>query len=758
METGLGAVAANLGGMPVSVEQTTRAVTLNGAGLEVEVALKPLLIAVTRRGRRLIADLQLFTQPGSGHDRFIQLTEGVIVEEERGSPAPIETARVVETGPGGLELEAETPEGPARVAVRLGGRDRVEIRLHPASTSFRIGAAWSRAATERLAGLGARHCEAVDPDGRVVGLGSDRRYTGPDCPADVLEEGGIPQGDYLPVPWLISNAGWSAWVETWGPGLEFDLRSAIVLSQRAAAGALRLHLICNPTPASRLRHYLRLTGFPGLLPEWAYGHWKSRDVYEHERDVLEDLEGYLEHSIPLDAIVIDSPWETQYNTWRFNPSQFPDPEGLIARLRREDVRTVVWVTPWVNLDSTDGQRPPDAESERLHRQPASNYAEGAWSGHYVRGPAGEPYVGRWWMGTGSPVDFTSPAARRWWQRQARDVLELGVEGIKADDGEGYYFPPDVRFADRRRGAEAAWAYGDLYRRTMQEVLDEVHPDTGVLFGRSGWSGQQATGITWGGDQASDFWSLRTLVVATLTAAASGFSNWSHDVGGYLGKRLIERCPRELLLRWVQFGCFTPLMQAHGRFEQEAWRYDDLTLATYRDFVLMHERLVPYIRAAAASAARTGLPIVRPLCLSDPADPRAWSLTDAYGFGPALWVAPVVEEGATERRVYLPPGEWIDLWSHQAVVGGREAIAPAPRDRIPVWVRRGSIVVTYPAEHVAAGLGDTSESERPLEATLWGTPRPGHAMARLADGTRIRWRAGEWSVTPTDLQISFSELR
>jgi hypothetical protein len=122
------------------------------------------------------------------------------------------------------------------------------------------------------------------------------------------------------------------------------------------------------------------------------------------------------------------------------------------------------------------------------------------------------------------------------------------------------------------------------------------------------------------------------------------------------------------------------------------------------------------------------------------------------------VAPVVEEGATERRVYLPPGEWIDLWSHQAVVGGREAIAPAPRDRIPVWVRRGSIVVTYPAEHVAAGLGDTSESERPLEATLWGTPRLGHAMARLADGTRIRWRAGEWSVTPTDLQISFSEIR
>ena len=113
---------------------------------------------------------------------------------------------------------------------------------------------------------------------------------------------------------------------------------------------------------------------------------------------------------------------------------------------------------------------------------------------------------------------------------------------------------------------------------MQRALDEVHPGTGVLFGRPGWTGQQAVGITWGGDQPSDFWSLRTLVAATLTAAASGFSNWSHDIGGYLGEKLVSRCSKELLARWVQFGCFTPLMQAHGRFEQEAWTYDEELLA------------------------------------------------------------------------------------------------------------------------------------------------------------------------------------
>ena len=302
-----------------------------------------------------------------------------------------------------------------------------------------------------------------------------------------------------------------------------------------------------------------------------------------------------------------------------------------------------------------------------------------------------------------------------------------------------------------RGAEAAWHYGELYRRTMQRALDEAHPASGVLFGRSGWAGQQATGITWGGDQASDFWSLRALVAATLTAAASGFSNWSHDVGGYLGRRLVERCPRELLLRWVQFGCFSPLMHAHGRFEQEAWRYDPGTLRAYRDYLLLHERLVPYIRAAAATAARCGLPITRPLCLVDPSDPRGWTIDDAYLFGPSLWVAPVLEQGATQRRVYLPRGEWLDYWSRAEVTGGRELSVPAPPDRIPVWVRAGSILVTYPAEHVAAGprlrRGDANgHSRRPCgDARAADGPRPGwptgpRCAGQVGDGRSTRRRA------------------
>jgi alpha-glucosidase (family GH31 glycosyl hydrolase) len=711
--------------------------------VRVSVSLDPFAIEV-RRGRRLIRGMGLWSAAGQARDRFIQPTEGVIAAEELEGPVRLERAEPVAAG----EARLSARIGAAHAAIQLSLSDErltIDLRIEPAP--FRLGADWEARPGERFTGLGARHGERVDQTGRRVRLGCDRRYTGPDCPPDMLDVGGIPQGDYAPMPWLLASRGYALWLETDGDGAEFELGHRIAVSCRGAAGGFRLHVLTDPTPAARLRRFLRITGLPTLLPDWAYGHWKSRDVYEHQRDVEKDFDGYRHHRIPLDAIVIDSPWETQYNTWEPNPHQFPDFEGMVARFRDQGVRTAVWVTPWVNVESRDGQRPPDPESERLHREPAPNYEPAALAGHFVKAEDGHPFVARWWMGTGSPVDFTSEAAEAWWRDLAKRTLRLGVEGIKADDGEGYYFPPEVRFADGRRGAEAAWGYGRLYRRSMQRALDEVHPGSGVLFGRSGWTGQQAVGVTWGGDQASDFWSLETLVAATLTAAASGYSNWSHDVGGYLGERLVARCPKELLLRWVQFGCFTPLMHAHGRFEQEAWAYDAETLRIYRDYVLLHERLVPYVRAAAATAARTGLPIIRPLLLSDPFDERGWSLADQYGYGPGLWVAPVLERGAREREVSLPRGDWIDYWTGERISGGGEVLAPAPLERVPVYVRSGTIVVMHPAEHVHAGLGDTPESERPLEATLWGAPPLGRAAVWLADGTRIAWQRGEWSIPP-----------
>ena len=190
--------------------------------------------------------------------------------------------------------------------------------------------------------------------------------------------------------------------------------------------------------------------------------------------MFDDYEGLRRHEIPVDAIVIDSPWATQYNTWEFNRYQFPDAPGLIRRMRADGVRTVVWVTPWVNTDSRDGQIPPQPESERLHREPAPNYAPGAAGGHFVSDESGEPFVTQWWMGTGSPVDFTSAAAERWWREQAKRVLALGVEGSRPTTARATTCPtgcssPTGGRAPRRLGRSAGFIARVFSARSTRSI-------------------------------------------------------------------------------------------------------------------------------------------------------------------------------------------------------------------------------------------------------------------------------------------------
>ena len=346
-----------------------------------------------------------------------------------------------------------------------------------------------------------------------------------------------------------------------------------------------------------------------------------------------------------------------------------------------------------------------------------------------------------------PSTSPRPRPRRGGASRRSACSRSASTGIKADDGEGFYYPDEVGFADGRSGADAAWAQGLLYRRSMQRALDEVHPGDGVVFGRPGWTGQQAVGVTWGGDQPSDFWSLRTLVAATLTAAASGFSNWSHDVGGYLGERLMSRCPKELLVRWVQFGCFTPLMHAHGRFEQEAWTYD-----------AGDARALPRVRAPARAAralrARGGRPPRRAAgCRSSGRCCSPTRPTRAAGRSPTPTATArrcgsrrCSRPAREEREVELPRGRLDRLLDGRR--GGRrrhDRRAGAARPHPGLGPARRAD--RHPPRRARRGRARRRARARaPARGDALGRARCGRALARLADGAEVRWTRGEWSVT------------
>ena len=464
--------------MPVHTAVVADTLVLSRGGVRVEIARRPFAIAVLRDGRRLIRGFGLWCADGEAADQFIQFTEGVIAAEQLEVPEQVVSATLAEPLADGADLALRFAGGRrGRLRVTLPLEETVAFELEVDGRPLRHAAGWDARPGEHFTGLGARHHLRVDHAGRRIQLGADRAYTGPDCPPDMLAIGGVAQGDYAPVPWCQSSRGYAVHAGGHGNGMRLHFgEERTTVSARAHAGPLKLTILTAPSPAARLRRHLHATGLPPVLPEWGYGFWKSRDVYGHQTEVEDDFDGCNHNAIALDAVVLDSPWETQYNTWIPNPHQFPDFEGMVQRFRRAGVRTVVWTTPWVNLDSSEGQTPPDPQSRALHRAPASNYAAGERAGHYVQAADAKPLVARWWMGTGSPIDFTSPAAEAWWREQAKGVLKLGVEGIKADDGEGYYFPDDARFADGSTGADAAWRVGGLYRRSMQRALDEAVPE------------------------------------------------------------------------------------------------------------------------------------------------------------------------------------------------------------------------------------------------------------------------------------------
>ncbi len=529
---------------------------------------------------------------------------------------------------------------------------------------------------------------------------------------------------YKPIPFFLSTSGYGLWLDTTGDAT-FDLNATDrdQITVDFAANRLRILLFTGAPDApgkfpAILSAFTAQTQRAILPPYWAFAPWQARDFHQNQEQVLEDVQKTRELGLPASVILIDSPWATAYNSYEFNPKQFDDAPGMVKNIHENGFKLVLWHTSWINNKSNP---PGEPGFEGKIEESSPNYQVAADRGFFVKNQNGSPYVGRWWKGEGSLIDFTNPKAKAWWQDQLRLAIDAGADGFKDDDAEGGFISPDVKFADGTDPRMMRNRYATLYNSAVEDVIQKDLKGDGVVFARSVTTGANGLGFLWAGDNEASFSQLNglpTVVTAGISAGLSGMPLWACDLGGYLKQP--DTPNAALLERWTEFSAFTPTMEVMSSANLTPWTFDANSksgtpaLDTYRKFAVLHMSLFPYRYAAAQQAALTGMPMMRALVLDYQDDPRARAIKDEYLFGPDLLVAPVIDEN-TSRPVYLPAGDWINLFSGEPISGPRTVIAQAPLDTIPVYARRGTVLPKIPEDVMT--LVPATESGNTHLATL-----------------------------------------
>jgi alpha-D-xyloside xylohydrolase len=469
---------------------------------------------------------------------------------------------------------------------------------------------------------------------------------------------------YHPVPFVWSTAGWGLIVHT-TTAVRFDVASrdhsalSVVVDD---ARALDLVVLTGDSPAEILDTYTELTGRPRRPPRWTFGSWQGRISYASQDEVLAVARELRERRLPCDVIHIDTNWfEHDWACdYRFAPSRFPDPGGMLRQLRDDGFRVSLW--QWPNaLVGTD------------------TFAEGARAGWLVGGDDGGPYTQPGFVGPAGAIDWSHPGSRAWIAERLRPLLEMGVAAIKTDFGEGA--PPTGRYHDLD-AVEAHNAYPLLYNDAIAAAMAAVLPDDEwVLWSRSGWAGSQRFPIHWSGDGMARWQDLACVVRSMLSIGLSGVPFYAHDIGGFSGVPTPE-----LYVRWTQLGVLSSHLRFHGFPPREPWAFGDAAEDIVRRWLDLRYRLLPYLWRTADEAATRGLPMCRAMVLAAPHDPTCRRLDDQYLLGEHLLCAPLLDD-RDERLVYLPDDGWLDWWDDEPMAAGWHTVH-APLDRAPLYRRAG----------------------------------------------------------------------
>jgi alpha-glucosidase (family GH31 glycosyl hydrolase) len=381
-------------------------------------------------------------------------------------------------------------------------------------------------------------------------------------------------------------------------------------------------------------------------------------------------------------VIIDSPWQTSYNTFQVN-EDYSDLAGLVSELHASGIRVLLWATPFINVSSNDGPG----------RAKASNYDAAHAANYFVDN--GRTF--EWDKGQGSAIDFFNPDAVRWLYGQMDQAFSTGIDGWKVDSPEGNL---PARF-QTAAGLKTEREYGEAYYRAFYQYVVERNPDA-ITFARATDSGTVYAPVDvnpagWAGDQNPSWAGLREAFDDTMLSSQYGFSMLGFDIGGY---RRGERS-QKVFLRWAQFGALVPLMENGGRGEHRPWLYGSQGTEIYRYYAKLHHELVPYLYSAGVEAHRTGVPIIR----------RADSDLNQYELGPDLLVAPILSDD-DERKVSFPAGDfWYDYWADDAFHDGNQTrTVRSTLSQIPLYIRSGA-VIPIRVEDPETGHGDAGSAAR-----------------------------------------------
>ncbi|MCF8227023.1 MAG: DUF4968 domain-containing protein [Bacteroidales bacterium] len=564
---------------------------------------------------------------------------------------------------------------------------------------------------ERMYGLG-------EKNGSIERVGASFKMWNSDKPCYQVHEDPL----YKSIPFFMSSEGYGIYFDnTYKSEFNFGAESEKYYFFSSPGGEMIYYFIYGPSFKQILTSYIELTGKPIMPPSWAFGFAQCRGLLTNEKLTRKIAREYRERQIPCDIIYQDIGWTQYLQDFNWREGNYDDPVGMIGDLENKGFKVIVSQDPVVS------------------RANKSQWEEAKVQGYFVTdNRTGKTYDMPWpWGGNCGLVDFTNPDVADWWGACQQKAIDAGVRGFWTDMGEPAW--SNEEDVDRlhmvhHKGMhdEIHNVYGFTWDQVVTEQFEKRNPGTRIFqMTRAGFAGMQRYTFGWSGDagngdEVTNGWEqLAAQLPLAISAGLGIIPFWSCDISGYCGDIVDYEAMSELYIRWLQFGAFNPLSRIHheGNNAVEPWLFGGEAETICKKAIEDKYRLFPYFYSYSREAYDRGWPLIRPMVLEYPDDIETFDLSSQFLLGEELLVAPVVEEGAATKKIYLPKGEWIDFNNKQRVLEGKQWIdQETSLDKIPVFVKKGSIIPQVP---VMQFIGECIQYPLILEVFPAATNRTAH---------------------------------